>query len=162
MTLLERLHILKAASSPGKPRAYVLTHPFVDSLRQALTGGGDHRSFGVPCNTPEEDRVPISRLDEFARSQWEGVLGYMVSSAEGVSMSDQGVDVSEGVKKLLRDSGLVRAKGRHTITKEGFAFVLLETNAQVWTMLISYLESASDVSARSTPPAPHDLQRDGN
>lgn len=152
MTLLERLHILKSAANPGKPRAYVLTHPFVDSLRQALTGGGNHRSFGVPCNTPEKERVSIPQLDEFARSQWEGVLGYMVSSAEGVSISNQGANVSEGVKKLLRDSGLVRSKGRHTITKEGFAFVLLDTNAQVWTTLISYLESASEVSVCTPQP----------
>ena len=75
--LLQRLHILKtAAEQPGAVPALALTKPFVGSLRQALTGGGQHRSFGVP----------VAQLDEFARRQWEGVLGYMVGSAEGVAL----------------------------------------------------------------------------
>ena len=144
---LERLHVLKRVANPGKPATYSLTYPFVASLRLALTGGGDHKSFGVPCNTPVEDRVSISQLDEFARGQWEGVLGYMVGSTAGGMLADQGQGVSEGVKRLLRNGGLVRQRGKHVdITQEGFAFVLQEVNAQVWALLIYYLEAAESVS----------------
>ena len=74
----------------------------------------------------------------------------MVGSAEGVSVASQAAAVSEGVKKLLRDGGLVAGKVKApTITQEGFAFVLQDVNAQVWTILLLYLDNASLV--RSVP-----------
>ena len=36
-----------------------------------MVGGGDHKSFGIPCNDPYGDPVSIEELDEFAREQWE-------------------------------------------------------------------------------------------
>ena len=136
-------------ADPGKPRAYGLTKPFAASLRLALTGGGNHKSFGVPSNNDGETSVTISQLDEFARKQWEGVLGYMVGST-GISLSDEGVKLSQGVKTLLQIGGLVESRGRRVeITQEGFAFVLQEVNAQVWTILILYLENAEQVGLPS-------------
>ncbi len=154
MDVLSRLHILSAVVDPGKPRAYGLTKPFVASLRLALTGGGDHKSFGVPCSIQGEEFISVQELDEFARKQWEGVLGYMVGST-GISLSDQGVKLSQGVRTLLQIGGLVEAKGRHVaITKDGFAFILQEVNAQVWTILVLYLENAEQVR-----PAPFNTSR---
>lgn len=145
MNLLERLHVLSTSSNPGQPRAYSLTNPFAASLRLALTGGGNHKSFGVPCNTPGKQPVSIAELDEFARKQWEGVLGYMVGGA-GISLASEGVKLSEGVKTLLRLGRLVEVKNRRVeITQDGFAFILQEVNAQVWTVLILYLENAEQV-----------------
>ena len=149
MDVLSRLHILSVVSDPGKPRAYGLTRPFAASLRLALTGGGNHKSFGVPSSNDGEELVTIFQLDEFARKQWEGVLGYMVGST-GITLSDEGVNLSQGVKTLLRIGGLVEVRGRHVeITQEGFAFVLQEVNAQVWTILILYLENAQEVCETS-------------
>jgi len=116
-------------------------------LRLALTGGGNHNSFGVPCHDPDPHPITIPELDEFARRQWEGVLGYMVGST-GMDMYVEGVKLSGGVKKLLELGGLVEVKGRRVeITQDGFAFILQEVNAQVWTILILYLENAETVSA---------------
>ena len=141
-------------TQPGKARAYVLTNPFASSLRLALTGGGNHKSFGVPCNTPSKHPVGVSELDEFARRQWESVLGYMVGST-GIDVGDEGVKLSQGVKTLLQAGGLVQVRGRKAeITKEGFAFILQEVNAQVWTVLIYYLDNAENVRQvpfRTTP-----------
>ena len=145
LSLLERLHILTATANPGKPRAYALTNPFAASLRLALTGGGSHNSFGVPYNVSDEESVPVVDLDEFARRQWEGVLGYMVGST-GMNVTSEGVTLSQGVKMLLASGGLVEARGKTVdITKDGFAFILQEVNAQVWTMLILYLQNAESV-----------------
>lgn len=152
ISLLERLHVLSSATNPGKGRAYSLTNPFASSLRQALTGGGNHKSFGVPCNTPGKDPVSIAELDAFARRQWEGVLGYMVGSA-GVNVVDEGVRLSTGVKTLLEAGGLVTNRGKRVeITQEGFAFILQEVNAQVWTVLIYYLDNAPQVSCAGLYP----------
>ncbi|KAI4135489.1 MAG: hypothetical protein LQ347_000631 [Umbilicaria vellea] len=146
LSLLERLHVLStAAVNSGQPRAYTLTNPFAASLRLALTGGGNHKSFGIPCSTPAKNPVTIAELDNIARGQWEGVLGYMVGST-GIDLSDSGVKLSHGVRTLLQLGGLVEARGKKVeITQDGFAFILQEVNAQVWTVLILYLENAESL-----------------
>ena len=146
ISVLERLHILAiAGTNPGQPRAYVLTDPFATSLRQALTGGGNHESFGIACNTHNKRPVSIAQLDDFARKQWEAVLGYMVGST-GVNIADEGVVLSDGVRSLLGVGGLVSVRGKRVeITQNGFAFILQEVNAQVWTVLIQYLDNAPQV-----------------
>ena len=150
MSLLERLHVLTASANPGQPRAYSLTNPFAASLRLALTGGGNHKSFGVPCNTPDKNPISIAELDEFARRQWEGVLGYMVSGT-GISLADEGVKLSQGVKALLQFGELVMSRGKKVeITQAGFAFILQEVNAQVWTLLVYYLDNAEKVCRNPT------------
>lgn len=73
----------------------------------------------------------------------------MVGST-GVDMYVEGAKLSVGVKKLLQLGGLVEVKGRRVdITQDGFAFILQEVNAQVWTMLILYLENAETVGSIS-------------
>lgn len=90
--------------------------------------------------------MSVTDLDEFARRQWEGVLGYMVGST-GMNVASEGVTLSQGVKILLASGGLVEARGRTVdITKDGFAFILQEVNAQVWTMLILYLHNAESLN----------------
>ena len=99
----------------------------------------------MPCSTSKEDVVTISQLDEFARKQWEGVLGYMVGST-GIGLADAGVKLSQGVKTLLQFGGLVEGQNKKfNITQDGFAFILQEVNAQAWTLLILYLENAEQV-----------------
>ena len=134
-------------ANPGKPRAYALTNPFAASLRLALTGGGNHNSFGVPyrISDDDDDAMAVADLDNFARRQWEGVLGYMVGST-GMNIASHGATLSQGVKMLLASGGLVEVRGKTVdITKDGFAFILQEVNAQVWTMLILYLQNAESV-----------------
>ena len=100
----------------------------------------------MPCEDPNERKVDIETLDEFARKQWEGVLGYMVGST-GVNLSRERVQLSEGVTTLLQGGNLIATRGRHVeITQEGFAFLLEDVNAQVWAILMLYLESAEPVS----------------
>ena len=145
INLLDRLHILSTVQSPGKPRAYKLTNPFAASLRDALTGAGRHKSFGVPVDPPEEDAVTVADLDYFARQQWEGVLAYMVGSA-GIDLASNRTEIGAGVTALLRMGRLVDVRGRRVeITQGGFAFILQEVNAQVWTILILYLQNAEAV-----------------
>lgn len=144
--LLERLNILATIQDPGEARAFRLSKPFVSSLRLALTGGGDHQSFGVPCAPSNAKRVSISALDDFARTRWEGLLYYIVGSAEPGSYV--GDIVAEGSKNLLRWGSFVEQsrQGHDTITQTGFTFLLQEVNTQVWSLLIVYLENAHHVS----------------
>ncbi|KAJ5675731.1 hypothetical protein N7462_008628 [Penicillium macrosclerotiorum] len=141
LSILGRLHILSSTLTGDNVRAYMVTNPFASSLRQALTGSEDSRSFGVFSQAPSDNPVSIADLDEYARRQWEGVLGYMVGTSALSGQRD--VNLSNGVKTLLQAGQLVEIRDRRVdITKHGFGFVLQDVNTQVWHILILYVESA--------------------
>ncbi|KAF2425235.1 RNA polymerase II transcription factor-like protein B subunit 2 [Tothia fuscella] len=140
---LKQLHILQQVQEPAIPRAYHLAPTFSRSLRQALTGGGNHRSFGVPSSTKDPRRMTLTALDDWARKKWEAILHYMVVSTN-TRMDDQAIHLSTGTKMLLDAGGFVQSQGQRTmITKAGFSFLLQEANTQIWTLLIVYLEMGS-------------------
>ena len=128
------------------PQVVALTDNFSSSLRIALTGGGDHQSFGVPSSNQSTGDVDTNFLDEYARAQWEGILHYVVNSV-GAAMHQEGQGPTQAVQHLLEAGNLV-TRGRHTgggITQAGFSFLLQEANAQVWTLLLLWIENAEKV-----------------
>ncbi|KAF1932761.1 RNA polymerase II transcription factor B subunit 2 [Didymella exigua CBS 183.55] len=149
--VLAQLHILDAAKEDDGRKTYSLSPGFKRSLRHALEGSGRDGSFGVSATAEEsrgERRVSIEYLDEHARAQWETILFYMVGGAAGVDVKS---DMGAGTKKLLHAGDLVRTwQGQPRITKEGFTFVLQETNAQVWNLLIVYLRMVNDLGMNET------------
>ncbi|OAL49571.1 transcription factor Tfb2 [Pyrenochaeta sp. DS3sAY3a] len=152
--ILDRLHIVTSKRSDEGKSLYALSPGFQRSLRQAIEGSGTHRSFGVPATKEESggNRVSIDFLNEYARSQWEAILYYLVSGAAGLSRDDTvRAEVGPGTKKLLHAGDLVRTvHGSPRITKDGFSFVLQETNAQVWSLLIVYLKMVNDLGMSET------------
>ncbi|KAF3030860.1 RNA polymerase II transcription factor B 52 kDa subunit [Penicillium rubens] len=149
LSILGRLHILSTTLTGDNVRAYMITNPFAASLRQALTGAEDSHSFGVFSQAPEHTLTSITDLDEYARRQWEGVMGYMVGTSALSGQRDM-VNLSKGVKQLLQAGHLVEIRGnRVDITKDGFGFVLQDVNTQVWHILILYVESAEAIGMDS-------------
>ncbi|KAF7510511.1 hypothetical protein GJ744_006357 [Endocarpon pusillum] len=147
LDLLQRYHITAVSSS----KAYTLTENFSRSLRQALTGGGDTKSFGEIAHPPSNPSITVEDLDGFARNQWEGILGYMVgNSAIPLESTSTVVDPSPGVIELLKAGHLIELAGSSRlgyspkITKDGFAFVLQDINTQVWSLLFLYVDHAED------------------
>ncbi|KAE8453654.1 hypothetical protein EG329_009165 [Mollisiaceae sp. DMI_Dod_QoI] len=150
LSLLSRLHIVMiTAPSREDPQTVSLTPNFGSSLRLALTGGGEHQSFGVPSHDTLAN-LDTAYLDDYARDQWEGILHYVVSSVtENRGNGGQGPTAS--VKQLL-EAGKLVTKGRHSgggITQAGFSFLLQEVNAQVWTMLLLWIENAEQMGLDS-------------
>lgn len=144
MSVLEQLHIVSKAQEIQGPKAFSLAPGFARSLRQALTGGGNHKSFGLPCSTPDDHKVDVKLLNAFATRQWEAILYYMVGSTGAGLTGEQ--TISHGTKQLLTWGDFVAMKGsRAVITQSGFTFLLQEVNAQVWSLLIVYLENADRV-----------------
>ncbi|KAK2737338.1 RNA polymerase II transcription factor B 52 kDa subunit [Onygenales sp. PD_40] len=149
LLILTRLHILSNTTTSDHVRAYMVTDPFASSLRQALTGGDKQQSFGVPSVTPDDTPISVAQLDDYARRQWEGVLGYMVGTSV-LGVQRETVTLSKGVKQLLQACHLVEVRDRRVeITKEGFAFVLQDVNTQVWHILILYVENAEQIGMDS-------------
>jgi len=151
LSLLSRLHIITVtAPSRDDPQTVTLTKNFRESLRLALTGGGEHQSFGVPSNDSVADDVDLAFLDDYARDQWEGILHYVVNSV-GDGMRGGGQGPTDAVKQLL-EAGKLVTTGRHSgkgITQAGFSFLLQEVNAQVWTLLLLWIENAEKMELDS-------------
>lgn len=113
---------------------------FRTQMQLALTGGGEHNSFGVPCETPDKHRVDIDFLDQHATKQWETILHFMVGSElPGIP--------NDGILSLLRHSGLMEGSNANNmrITGAGFQFLLQDENAQMWTLLLQYLAMAEEL-----------------
>jgi transcription initiation factor TFIIH subunit 4 len=150
LEILEKLHIIVQKQDAERQTSYSLSPGFSKSLRQALEGSGNHRSFGVPATQTDERKVSIKELDEYARAQWESILFYMVGSTVKFP-PDMGGDIGNGAKTLLQAGNFVANRsGKITITRTGFMFVLQDTNAQVWSLLIEYLKHVHELSMSET------------
>lgn len=153
LSILDRLHILASKREDDRSLSYSLIPGFQRSLRHAIEGSGTHRTFGVPASEAESGgkRLSIEFLDQHARQQWESILFFMVSGAAGFQPGSVRMDVGPGTKKLLHAGDLVRTvHGTPRITKDGFNFVLQETNAQVWNLLIVYLKMVNELGMSET------------
>ncbi|KZT58068.1 putative TFB2-TFIIH subunit [Calocera cornea HHB12733] len=134
---LVRLHIAK----DGNGRILVLP-AFQAGLRRALTGGGDHRSFGVPFPIARgKDAMTTEQLDDYALERWESILHFMVTSGSAVGRV---APPSNAVIFLLRRSGLmvpigVEKSPESRITSQGFQFLLEDSHTQLWDLLLQYL-----------------------
>lgn len=150
ISVLETLHIISRKQDANRNVSYDLLPAFRKSLRHAFEGSGNHRSFGVPASQSDPHKVDIAFLDNYARTQWENILFYMVGSTVGlVTSGADGRDVHHATKKLLEMGDFISKRGsRIHITRNGFTFVLQDTNTQVWTLLIVYLKSARQVLPR--------------
>ena len=139
LELMDMVAVTKDAQIRGKS-VVRLARPFVTSLRRALAGSGDHRSFGVPSDKRDPD-VDEQMLDDFAKRQWDSILYFVVGSVEP-GASDGG-SIAAGSRTLLEWGGFVKAHGKSAnITQDGFEFLLRDVNTQIWSLLIVYLQNA--------------------
>ncbi|GAO47491.1 RNA polymerase II transcription factor B subunit 2 [Saitoella complicata NRRL Y-17804] len=137
MDKLKRMQIYK------EYKGEVTMNPaFRTNFRIALTGGGDHKSFGVPCSTADKNAVTVGFLDSHATEQWEMILHFMVNTLMDRMPGD-------GVVRLLQKSGLMEGNPQRretmSITNAGFQFLLQDVNAQIWALLLQYLTVAEEL-----------------
>ncbi|KAK7752626.1 RNA polymerase II transcription factor B 52 kDa subunit [Diatrype stigma] len=150
ISILKSLHIV-AISIPAKdaPQTLSLTPNFRTSLRLALEGGGRHNSFGVPSTQPVPAEIDAAFLDRYAHKKWDDILHFVVNSVglggSSTISSSSASGPKQSVKDLLVGGRLVERRNVGSginITQAGFTFLLQETNAQVWTLLLLWLEAA--------------------
>ncbi|KAK4216847.1 RNA polymerase [Rhypophila decipiens] len=145
----------------GNPNVVQLSTNFQKSLRRALESGGDHRTFGIPSTSPVDAEITIDSLDKYSTKKWEEILHYVVNSVGGLddggSTGAHRSGPAPSVKRLLLEGHLVKARpgtNRMGITKPGFTFLLQKTNAQVWTLLLLWLDMAERAERASGSSSP--------
>lgn len=84
----------------------------------------------------------IAFLDNYAMSRWRCVLHYMVGA--GAIKGPDGETISPDAVRILLNANLMKRDendGSPVITRQGFQFLLLDTQAQVWHFMLQYLDS---------------------
>lgn len=141
-TALSELKIWKSASIPGGLAAWELCPIFKENLKKALLGGGNTWSMfngSSSDNSKNHDR-DIGLLDTYAMSRWRCLLHYMVDSSTAKG-AEEGIS-TDAVKIILHANLMKRnADGSTTLTSEGFQFLLLDTQSQVWHFMLQYLNT---------------------
>lgn len=85
----------------------------------------------------------IAYLDNYAMSRWRCVLHYMVG-ASGALKDTESEGISPDAVRILLKADLMKRDendGAPVITRQGFQFLLLDTQAQVWHFMLQYLDS---------------------
>lgn len=135
LELLSRLRSLHLIEEQGGQ--VVLQPTFRQHFRDCLTGNQGANAFGLEY---EDANIDIGFLDKFALKKWETILHYMVgtSHAHAPSLS---------VLALLKKRKLMEGPNHALrITNHGFQFLLQDVNAQIWTLLIQYLNLTQELS----------------
>lgn len=133
---MERLSIIMV-----KNDQLFINDVFRRGISAALTGSGDVESFGKPYTEPRQKSVSTEFLDEYARTQWETILYFMVGS-------EQSTTPRNTVLFLLQRAGLMQRdtvdSDKLNITSLGFQFLLQDVNSQLWALLLHYLRMAEE------------------
>lgn len=85
----------------------------------------------------------IAFLDQYAMARWRCVLHYMVG-ATGTVKGPENEGISPDAVRILLHANLMRRDdegGSPVITRQGFQFLLLDVQTQVWHFMLQYLDT---------------------
>lgn len=84
----------------------------------------------------------VSFLDQYAMSRWNCLLHYMVDSNASKGSEIEGISV-DAVRIILHANLMRRNEqdGSSILTSQGFQFLLMETQSQVWHFMLQYLNT---------------------
>lgn len=143
--VLTELNVWRVTAIPGGLSAWELSHTFKKNLKIALLGGGKPWSMS---HTLEKDSKPrdIGFLDAYAMGRWRCVLHYMVGTGSASSGGGDSEVISPDAVRILLHANLMKRDERDgiTITRQGFQFLLLDTQSQVWHFMLQYLETCEE------------------
>ncbi|KAK5649148.1 hypothetical protein RI129_004040 [Pyrocoelia pectoralis] len=123
--VLSNLYVWQEASIPGGLQGWILSATFKRNLKIALLGGGKPWSMSSALD-PDNKARDVAFLDGYSAERWECVLHYMVGSQQQEGISADAVRIFDGSP---------------VITRQGFQFLLLDRQAQVWHFVLQYLDT---------------------
>ncbi len=86
----------------------------------------------------------INFLDTYAMSRWNCLLHYMVDANASKGSEVEGI--SADAVKIIMDANLMRRTedGSVMLTSQGFQFLLMDTQSQVWHFMLQYLNTCDN------------------
>ncbi|XP_018567144.1 general transcription factor IIH subunit 4 [Anoplophora glabripennis] len=137
--VLSELSVWQEAAIPGGLLGWILSSTFKRNLKVALLGGGKPWSMSSALEADSKAR-DVTFLDAYSLERWECVLHYMVGSQQQEGISADAVRILLHANLMKRDE----EDGSPVITRQGFQFLLLDRQAQVWHFLLQYLDTVEE------------------
>lgn len=138
LELINRLRLLHLIEEQGPN--ILLQATFRKNFRDCLTGNQSNNAFGRVYIDGNGPKVDVAFLDKFGSTKWETILHYMVGTHHAPAPLTL-------VLALLRKGKLMEGlQSNLRITNNGFQFLLQDLNAQIWTLLIQYLNLTQELN----------------
>ncbi|KAK3233904.1 hypothetical protein CYMTET_55819 [Cymbomonas tetramitiformis] len=141
---LARLRILVSSDRQTSPESTYKLHPsFQQQLRHGIAGSAPPPIAELPP-AAQSSAPTAESLDKYAMNHWERLLLFLVgSSRPPTTIGISTLKSKLNVKILYQSAGLMAAEGDSSaITDQGFQFLLLDMQAQLWTLLREYITAA--------------------
>lgn len=137
---LLQLRIFLEVSDRKKETSYKMNTKFQQNMQRYLVQGGTLPREPMPSNVTV--RLPtVEELEAYALEQWECFLLQLISSAQ----VDRPTNFSSSMMRVFQ-RGLLSSRDNEApkLTENGFQFLLMDTNAQLWYIVREYISSSED------------------
>ncbi|GAB4851889.1 RNA polymerase II transcription factor B 52 kDa subunit [Ancistrocladus abbreviatus] len=137
---LIQLRVFIESVDRKKDTSYQLNPTFQINLQKQLLHGGRLSREPMPSNITV--RLPtLEELETYALEQWECFLLHLISS----SQVERVTNFSSSMMKVFQ-RGLLsqREKEAPRLTENGFQFLLMDTNTQLWYIIREYISNAEE------------------
>lgn len=143
---LLQLRVFLEISDRKKESSYKMNPKFQSNMQKYLVYGGTLPREPMPLSITV--RLPtVEDLEAYALEQWECFLLQLISSAQAERLTS----FSSSMMRVFQ-RGLLSARENEAprLTENGFQFLLLDTNAQLWYIIREYISTSEDRGVDST------------
>ncbi|CAD6259034.1 unnamed protein product [Miscanthus lutarioriparius] len=120
--------------------SYKMNQKFQGNMQKYLVDGGSLPREPLPLSVTGRLPTPAD-LESYALDQWECFLLQLINS----SQVEKGTSFSSSMMKTFQRGLLSSRDGEASkLTENGFQFLLMETNAQLWYIMREYISSAEE------------------
>ncbi|XP_020247553.1 RNA polymerase II transcription factor B subunit 2 isoform X1 [Asparagus officinalis] len=137
---LLQLRVFIEANDRKKENSYKMNPKFQSNMQKYLVHGGTLSR--EPMSSNITGRLPsLEDLEAYALEQWECFLLQLISSAQ----VERVTNFSSSMMRVFQ-RGLLSSRENEAVrlTENGFQFLLMDTNAQLWYIVREYISSSED------------------
>ncbi|XP_073011908.1 general transcription and DNA repair factor IIH subunit TFB2 isoform X2 [Typha latifolia] len=137
---LLQLRVILEVNDRKKEMSYKMNQKFQSNMQTYLIYGGTLPREPMPSNITV--RLPtLEDLEAYALEQWECFLLQLINSAQ----VERSTSFHSSMMRVFQQ-GLLSARENEApkLTENGFQFLLMDTNAQLWYIIREYISSSED------------------
>lgn len=143
---LLHLRVFLETNDRKKETSYKMNPKFQCNMQKYLLQGGILPRVSMPF--VGQVRLPtFEDLESYAQMQWERFLLQLINSAQAERLTNFSSSMIRVLQRGLLSS---RESEAPRLTENGFQFLLMDTNAQLWYILREYITASEDYGVDST------------
>ncbi|KAG0463084.1 hypothetical protein HPP92_021560 [Vanilla planifolia] len=137
---LLQLRVFLEIGDRKKEASYKMNPTFQRSMQKYLVQGGTLPREPMPLSVT--NRLPtLEDLEAYANKQWECFLLQLINSSQAERLTNFSTSMIKVFQRGILSS---RENEAPRLTENGFQFLLMDTNAQLWYIIREYITSSED------------------